>query len=959
MAVNFDAILKIGAQVTGMGQVAQLGNEINKVAEATRGGFKATIDSASWQAAAALAAGVGVALVTSTKAAIEFETSISQVRKVMDGLESPKAIAEISDEIRELSLELPISAKGFAEIYAAAGASGIAREEVRQFAGDVAKISIAFQMTSDEAGSSIAKMRTSMNLTQPDVLKLADTMNELDKAGAANGKQLIEFALRSGAVGQQAGLTAEQVAGFGAAMISAGVETEVAATSFNNMVKAMTRGDSMTDRQIRALQTLGMASGQAATAISQAQDEMVRAAEDRRYENALNRRKDGAIRLAEVETNGVLREAQRRMDEQLKILDQQVSQEEKTLNKKYRTIETAERRQTEDLLEELRQRITGTDAASQALLKQEQRAIEDASQLRMDAINESKEQESQAIKDRSDKEKRAYEESVAAFKQAEQEKLDDRKKGIEESFTEERALYDGQQKMLKIQQDEAARKSGESAGLLLARNMVTNAEPTIIAMLDKIKSLPQELQLPTFTDFFGDEARGLFPMINDTQKLAEMLKVASDETKNMGSVTAEAGVMMETTAAQMQLAKNAVADLQIEIGNQLLPVIKELIPGFVGMVQAISGFVQANPLLTQIAIGVGAIGAAVIVALPVVAGLGMAIKTIAGFGLGATLAGWAGAMPAVTAGLAGIASTVGSVATGLAALVAGFVTAPVLIGAAAVATAVVIFSFRDQIADAFRGLFDLIANPETGFIAMIGGGWNLMMDGISSYVSNILPNISGNFAAFFDTIIGPENGLIARLGQTWNLAMDGMRDYAVGLVQPIADAWESIVDTVRGVLNSALSVAARGINVFIEQVNRLIQSVNSISSQVGLPQLGAIQPVEVPSFAGGGYTGNGPRSGGLDGQGGFMAMVHPQEQVIDLQRPPSRTSAGGAAGGGSRGGTFAPVFNLVSNGPVYRLPDGTDAVSMADAVAIAEDAANRMWTYAQTPDGRSDLGIFR
>jgi len=53
MAVNFDAILKIGAQVTGMGQVAQLGNEINKVAEATRGGFKATIDSASWQAAAA------------------------------------------------------------------------------------------------------------------------------------------------------------------------------------------------------------------------------------------------------------------------------------------------------------------------------------------------------------------------------------------------------------------------------------------------------------------------------------------------------------------------------------------------------------------------------------------------------------------------------------------------------------------------------------------------------------------------------------------------------------------------------------------------------------------------------------------------------------------------------------------------------------------------------------------
>jgi hypothetical protein len=38
------------------------------------------------------------------------------------------------------------------------------------------------------------------------------------------------------------------------------------------------------------------------------------------------------------------------------------------------------------------------------------------------------------------------------------------------------------------------------------------------------------------------------------------------------------------------------------------------------------------------------------------------------------------------------------------------------------------------------------------------------------------------------------------------------------------------------------------------------------------------------SFAGGGYTGKGSRTGGLDGQGGFMAMMHPQETVIDHTR---------------------------------------------------------------------------
>jgi hypothetical protein len=34
-------------------------------------------------------------------------------------------------------------------------------------------------------------------------------------------------------------------------------------------------------------------------------------------------------------------------------------------------------------------------------------------------------------------------------------------------------------------------------------------------------------------------------------------------------------------------------------------------------------------------------------------------------------------------------------------------------------------------------------------------------------------------------------------------------------------------------------------------------------------------------FDGGGYTGSGPRAGGLDGKGGFLAMMHPQESVFD------------------------------------------------------------------------------
>lgn len=45
------------------------------------------------------------------------------------------------------------------------------------------------------------------------------------------------------------------------------------------------------------------------------------------------------------------------------------------------------------------------------------------------------------------------------------------------------------------------------------------------------------------------------------------------------------------------------------------------------------------------------------------------------------------------------------------------------------------------------------------------------------------------------------------------------------------------------------------------------------------------------SFDGGGSTGSGSRSGGLDGKGGFMALLHPNETVID------HTKGGGGASG--------------------------------------------------------------
>lgn len=47
---------------------------------------------------------------------------------------------------------------------------------------------------------------------------------------------------------------------------------------------------------------------------------------------------------------------------------------------------------------------------------------------------------------------------------------------------------------------------------------------------------------------------------------------------------------------------------------------------------------------------------------------------------------------------------------------------------------------------------------------------------------------------------------------------------------------------------------------------------------------GLMGAIGLPSFSGGGFTGTASRAGGLDGKGGFLAMMHPKETVIDHTR---------------------------------------------------------------------------
>jgi hypothetical protein len=102
------------------------------------------------------------------------------------------------------------------------------------------------------------------------------------------------------------------------------------------------------------------------------------------------------------------------------------------------------------------------------------------------------------------------------------------------------------------------------------------------------------------------------------------------------------------------------------------------------------------------------------------------------------------------------------------------------------------------------------------------------------------------------------------------------------------------------------------------------------------------------SFSGGGYTGSGSRSGGVDGKGGFPAILHPNETVLDHSM---------GQGMGSK-----VTVNVINQGGAMQVqsqsqrtgPDGgltIDVIVRAVETGLADNVANRSGPLSRALEG--------
>lgn len=230
-------------RISGLGQIAKQA---------------AAIASAAWGTLK-----IGEFVTDSVQAAVDFESAMADVAKVVDGLRDENgnltdSYYAMSDSIVQMSKDIPMAAEDLAAITASAGTAGIAAEELTAFTETAAKMGVAFDTTADQAGDWMAKWRTSFSMGQEEVTALADQINYLSNNSASTASEISTIVTAVGPLGDVAGISAAQIAALGSTMVGVGVQQDVAATGIRKLATTMVAGSSATKAQATVLQQLGL-----------------------------------------------------------------------------------------------------------------------------------------------------------------------------------------------------------------------------------------------------------------------------------------------------------------------------------------------------------------------------------------------------------------------------------------------------------------------------------------------------------------------------------------------------------------------------------------------------------------------------------------------------------------------------------------------------------------------------
>ncbi|WP_349966947.1 phage tail tape measure protein [Wolbachia endosymbiont of Armadillidium arcangelii] len=213
--------------------------------------------------------GLGLSLAAPVKVAIDFESAMADVKKVVDFDEKTKEADKFAKKLKEMSRTIPLSAAELAQIAASGGQLGIKKEDLFMFTETVAKMSTAFDMSAEQAGDSIAKLSNVYGINVSEMEHVGNVINHLSDNTAAKAKDMVEALAIVGGTAKQFGLKFEQTSSLVNAFISLGKQPAKAATAINALLSKLQTAEGQGKEFKEALEETGIAAEEMVQRISE------------------------------------------------------------------------------------------------------------------------------------------------------------------------------------------------------------------------------------------------------------------------------------------------------------------------------------------------------------------------------------------------------------------------------------------------------------------------------------------------------------------------------------------------------------------------------------------------------------------------------------------------------------------------------------------------------------------
>jgi hypothetical protein len=707
--------------------------------------------------------------------------------------------------------------------------------------------------------------------------------------------------------------------------------------------------------QVRLLE---QADAQKVATIKSGAERQIQAVRDgeQRQVDAIERAKDQRIAVLERESDQRMREINRRY-----------RQEEKLLNDSFDDRQDAEREQAEGRQRALEREIEKRYELRQKQIKNDKTLNDAAREQLLQQLQEQQGDELDQLRDRFEAQAKARSRYYRDQQEAAQQAIDDRRTAEQEA---EKAATEAQKKQLedraKAEKAIVAKASAERIAQIKAA-----AEAQVKAIQDGNKRAQDAYaQLGIALRNADGSQRGAGEVFMDLFDALQKLPTEMERTAALFDIYGKAGPqlaamfampreevekLIPTFTTDFANAADNFNDKQVQIGASmgrlgaaiatvLLPAINPLIDAVTGMAE---GFTKLpGPL--QVLIGsVTALVAAFVLLAPAISAIVSVAGALAGLQLGATIAGWLGAIGPAIAGITALFSGMlafitGTLIPGLLAFFSGPVGWTVLAVAAVVAMAI---AFREPLMQFAAWLWEW-GEPIRKFWADL---WNsipkLAQAGMSGLVSG------------FKAISGLFNTYVTRpISDAWNAVVRALPQAMQSAATFVQRVWTGVISNVQRAVRGMMIFIANAVNSVTGVVNNLIRGFNRLSAVAGGPQLGLIGTVTIPAFAEGGYV-NRPTVG-LVGEAGSeyiipaSKMQAASERFLSGARGASVIPSTGTKTQSSR--TGAPVVNITT-GPVMEF-NGERYVTMRDLERGMRATAEAVYRQQRTPAARIALG---